>query len=96
MPKTRHAYSALLPRKILVALFSALRLWLGFGLLDPVLARMPYDSVKMAEGWAWSQISKERRPTSTDAAARILHSIPETRMTSVGNLSAATSLPVLW
>jgi hypothetical protein len=58
MPKTRYTDFALLPRQILVALFSALMLWLEFGLLDPVLARAPYDSMTMAEGWAWSQIKQ--------------------------------------
>jgi cytoskeletal protein CcmA (bactofilin family) len=58
MCRLHGAFVALSRRPCLTALFSALVLWLGAGLLAQVSARASYDDVKTAEGWAWSKIKR--------------------------------------
>ncbi|MCI0601079.1 MAG: hypothetical protein L0Y50_10410 [Beijerinckiaceae bacterium] len=58
MPRARNPFLALSPRSYLLAPLCALAFWLGAGSLGLVSAQAPFDDVKTAEGWAWSQIKQ--------------------------------------
>src|ERR1700720_550334 len=61
MWNTRSACAILLLRRNSPAFMGPLVLWLGFGALDPALARAANDGRTPAEDWAWSQIKLGNR-----------------------------------